>query len=79
MEYCEQPPDGWSCTREKGQEGPCAAHPSSRGIDIEAVAWLRYRRSNTSEHPTWLAICDPFDEGAFPVYRHSTPQAKEKP
>lgn len=24
---CEIPPAGWLCTREKGHEGPCAAHP----------------------------------------------------
>lgn len=25
---CQQPPDGWYCSREPGHEGPCAAYPS---------------------------------------------------
>ena len=24
---CEVPPEGWSCTRKKGHDGPCAAVP----------------------------------------------------
>ena len=26
-ESCTVPPEGWYCTRQKGHEGPCAAHP----------------------------------------------------
>lgn len=25
---CTLPPPGWYCTRERGHEGPCAAHPA---------------------------------------------------
>jgi hypothetical protein len=25
---CTPPPPGWYCTRERGHEGPCAAHPA---------------------------------------------------
>jgi NTP pyrophosphatase (non-canonical NTP hydrolase) len=28
-EACDRPPDGWYCTRPKGHEGPCAAHPQN--------------------------------------------------
>jgi hypothetical protein len=26
---CNVPPAGWYCTREKGHDGPCAAHPAN--------------------------------------------------
>lgn len=29
---CPVPPPGWSCTREPGHEGPCAAVPTVQGI-----------------------------------------------
>lgn len=28
---CDLPPHGWYCTRGKGHEGPCAAHPDNKG------------------------------------------------
>jgi len=27
-ESCDVPPEGWYCTRPKGHDGPCAAHPA---------------------------------------------------
>ncbi|MDR5839372.1 hypothetical protein [Caballeronia sp. LZ034LL] len=30
-EQCNKPPEGWSCSRIKGHEGPCAAIPQSQG------------------------------------------------
>lgn len=27
---CDQPPEGWYCTRGKGHAGPCAMHPGER-------------------------------------------------
>jgi hypothetical protein len=42
-EQCDKPPEGWSCSRIKGHEGPCAAAPLAQSaeqdrIDAEQVA-----------------------------------------
>lgn len=31
VEPCDMPPSGWVCTRGKGHEGPCTAHPAASG------------------------------------------------
>lgn len=28
-DICTKPPEGWSCTRKAGHDGPCAAIPTS--------------------------------------------------
>lgn len=30
---CQVPPDGWVCTRGRGHEGPCAAHPAGEPLN----------------------------------------------
>ena len=30
---CTMPPPGWYCTRERGHDGPCAAHPAAANHD----------------------------------------------
>ncbi len=37
-EHCDVPPAGWSCSRAKGHEGPCAASAAS-SIDAIQFAW----------------------------------------
>lgn len=38
---CQVPPEGWSCSREPGHEGPCAASPStSQGLASYLYATL---------------------------------------
>ena len=32
-EHCGLPPEGWTCSRERGHPGPCAAHPSYGGLE----------------------------------------------
>jgi hypothetical protein len=41
---CEVPPEGWTCTREAGHDGPCAALPSDRAQfrDLPKGARFRY-------------------------------------
>jgi hypothetical protein len=34
---CDRPPEGWYCTRDKGHEGPCAAHPASEPKALTAL------------------------------------------
>lgn len=40
MVYCDLPPDGWRCTRERGHEGPCAAVPSN-DVALESIERLQ--------------------------------------
>jgi hypothetical protein len=38
--YCDLPPDGWRCTRERGHEGPCAAVPEN-DMALESIERLQ--------------------------------------
>lgn len=34
MSVCTIPPPGWVCTRERGHDGPCAAYPDPRIVEL---------------------------------------------
>lgn len=38
---CQVPPLGWSCTRESGHDGPCAAVPVKLGLLTRLRRWIR--------------------------------------
>jgi hypothetical protein len=40
-EQCDKPPEGWSCSRIKGHEGPCAAAPLANPSDKQEAGWWK--------------------------------------
>jgi hypothetical protein len=43
IEHCERPPDGWTCSREPGHDGPCAESP------VEPMSWEETARRLQAE------------------------------
>lgn len=41
---CDIAPSGWFCTREKGHEGPCAAHPTSDALSGKSYSFKTYKQ-----------------------------------
>jgi hypothetical protein len=46
---CDKAPQGWLCSREKGHEGPCAAHPDPREEPISVEKEDPIRKSTSVE------------------------------
>jgi hypothetical protein len=49
-EVCTVPPEGWYCTRQKGHEGPCAAHPKQETIMSKPIHYAPYGPYANGKH-----------------------------
>jgi len=52
------------------------AGEAEQAQDERPCAWLRYKDYN-GKRPTSIHLCDPDNEGAFPVYTHPAPTAPD--
>lgn len=65
MSDCDLPPNGWTCTRDKGHPGPCAAWPAETPrLRVAALALctpIRLHTMQVTSRPCDLCMADAAD------------------